>query len=632
MVTLRQSTPLDGRSAPVKHPFTDALTPCRLSVVSSNRFYYCHEDVDDFPAVLKLPALIAWCVVLFVAISVVADAFFAPAVGRIAQRLKLREDVAGATLLALGGAAPDMFTQGAALIEEASPDLRLALSEAVGAGLYVSTFGKALVVIAGLRHARNAGDAGVPLTGVAVEPFPYLRDCITYLSLVCLGYVVTTQDVVSTPLAGAFVAIYVVYVLAVIYGQKWLEPLVGDALECMVVPAGAQVMGGGPKMKGDDNATLDAERRGDGGGKEKREDVEMADFAAKATAANGALRASAEEVELDGDTHLSKAQRRKKTGDGGEDDDTDGSDSDVEDIGASLLPLDPSDSRGEKKPRMPTLHDDSAGFWSGTAKNLARWAYEQSGVAEDPDSVAAKISAPVQLAMALTMCPVDKGRISPPHLAAVALAAPLFFLSATGMLSEVMSNTWLIAGLVVVIGGAWAWIAWVAPRKGINGANSNAVQALAFVQGILWMHLIADEIVGMFQAAGRSAGVRESLLGGTVMAWGASAGDLAGMLAVARAGHTRMAITASMAGPLCQLAMGTGLSMFILRMQGRVIQAHLAPNMVFMMIFGAGILSYFALAMPAVHKFVFTQRTAACIMVAYCAAAVAFVALAIKSD
>jgi Ca2+/Na+ antiporter len=57
--------------------------------------------------------------------------------------------------------------------------------------------------------------------------------------------------------------------------------------------------------------------------------------------------------------------------------------------------------------------------------------------------------------------------------------------------------------------------------------------------------------------------VRESLLGGTLMAWGASAGDLAGMLAVARAGSTRMAITASLAGPLCQLAMGTvGLYMY----------------------------------------------------------------------
>ena len=67
--------------------------------------------MDDFPAALKLPALVAWTAVLFAAIAIVADTFFAPAVGRIAERLKLPEDVAGATLLALGGAAPDIFTQ-----------------------------------------------------------------------------------------------------------------------------------------------------------------------------------------------------------------------------------------------------------------------------------------------------------------------------------------------------------------------------------------------------------------------------------------------------------------------------------------------------------------------------------------
>ena len=51
------------------------------------------------------------------------------------------------------------------------------------------------------------------------------------------------------------------------------------------------------------------------------------------------------------------------------------------------------------------------------------------------------------------------------------------------------------------------------------------------------MHILADEIVFMFQAFGHIFGIRESLLGGTLMAWGASAGDLAGMLAVARMGH-----------------------------------------------------------------------------------------------
>jgi hypothetical protein len=53
----------------------------------------------------------------------------------------------------------------------------------------VATFGKALAIIVGLRHAAAAhvhaghhGEHPGGGGGVAVEPFPYLRDVITYLA------------------------------------------------------------------------------------------------------------------------------------------------------------------------------------------------------------------------------------------------------------------------------------------------------------------------------------------------------------------------------------------------------------------------------------------------------------------
>ena len=76
-------------------------------------FYYCSggTQIHDFaggvlshvPHWLKLPLLLVWTVLLFAAIGAVADRFFAPAVEKIAKRLNLSEDVAGATLLAFGG-------------------------------------------------------------------------------------------------------------------------------------------------------------------------------------------------------------------------------------------------------------------------------------------------------------------------------------------------------------------------------------------------------------------------------------------------------------------------------------------------------------------------------------------------
>ena len=78
---------------------------------------------------------------------------------------------------------------------------------------------------------------------------------------------------------------------------------------------------------------------------------------------------------------------------------------------------------------------------------------------------------------------------------------------------------------------------------------------------------------------------------------------------------------------LCRYTVG--LSMFLVRIQGTVIQAHLAPNMTFLMMFGIVAMSYFALVVPAVHQFVFTRRTAVMMMAAYFVAAVIFTALAL---
>jgi len=47
---------------------------------------------------------------MFVALAIVCDEFFIPALEIVAQRLKLSNDVAGATFMAAGGSAPEFFT------------------------------------------------------------------------------------------------------------------------------------------------------------------------------------------------------------------------------------------------------------------------------------------------------------------------------------------------------------------------------------------------------------------------------------------------------------------------------------------------------------------------------------------
>ena len=47
---------------------------------------------------------------MFVALAIVCDEFFVPALGIITDKLSLSDDVAGATFMAAGGSAPELFT------------------------------------------------------------------------------------------------------------------------------------------------------------------------------------------------------------------------------------------------------------------------------------------------------------------------------------------------------------------------------------------------------------------------------------------------------------------------------------------------------------------------------------------
>jgi sodium/potassium/calcium exchanger 2 len=47
---------------------------------------------------------------MFIALAIVCDEFFVPTLSVIIERLKITEDVAGATFMAAGGSAPELFT------------------------------------------------------------------------------------------------------------------------------------------------------------------------------------------------------------------------------------------------------------------------------------------------------------------------------------------------------------------------------------------------------------------------------------------------------------------------------------------------------------------------------------------
>jgi len=92
---------------------------------------------------------------------------------------------------------------------------------------------------------------------------------------------------------------------------------------------------------------------------------------------------------------------------------------------------------------------------------------------------------------------------------------------------------------------------------------------LGFVVAASWIDTIASNVVGILQFLGVLLGIRKSVLGLTVLAWGNSIGDLSTNVAMARKGLANMAITACFAGPVFNMLVGLGLGFSSLLHSGK---------------------------------------------------------------
>lgn len=142
------------------------------------------------------------------------------------------------------------------------------------------------------------------------------------------------------------------------------------------------------------------------------------------------------------------------------------------------------------------------------------------------------------------------------------------------------------------------------------------------------MDLVADELVASFQALGRVYGVPEALLGGTIMCWAASAGDVAAAMAISRAGAPTMAAAACFGGPVFQLLMGTGVSLLYVNLERGAVPVHMGNNLHVLFAFAMLLQAYYLVGVPLYNKFVLTRRFAFGLALAYGAFVVLYAAVA----
>merc|ERR1712072_242544 len=74
---------------------------------------------------------------MFLALAIVCDEYFVPALEQVSDKLNLSDDIAGATLMAAGGSAPELFTSLIGTFQESAVGFGTIVGSAVFNVLFV---------------------------------------------------------------------------------------------------------------------------------------------------------------------------------------------------------------------------------------------------------------------------------------------------------------------------------------------------------------------------------------------------------------------------------------------------------------------------------------------------------------
>lgn len=139
----------------------------------------------------------------FYLLAIVCDRYFVYSLDQIAQKLKMNSDMAGATLMAVGSSAPELFVSFIALFKPGN--------ESIGAGTIVgSAIFNVLVIIGAAAMVRKAFIAWQPI----------VRDVLFYSLSIILLVVSFWDGKITLMEASLFLILYILYIFAVLKWRK----------------------------------------------------------------------------------------------------------------------------------------------------------------------------------------------------------------------------------------------------------------------------------------------------------------------------------------------------------------------------------------------------------------------------
>lgn len=215
-----------------KCSFVKNVTDCQPDGGLINYFEFTHCWMSNKLIPLSACILFIWLLYLFVFLGATAEDYFCPALKVMSDNLRLNQNLAGVTLLALGNGAPDIFGAYAAITQAKHGDAGLAMGAIFGAGIFVTTIVVGSVVFSFTFNLTKR---------------PFLRDIIFYIIAVfCSFYAIWDQRMYWWEGAG-FIVLYILYVLVVFLGrllfQKFFKKKIGrgDMPRIATTPEGKEL-------------------------------------------------------------------------------------------------------------------------------------------------------------------------------------------------------------------------------------------------------------------------------------------------------------------------------------------------------------------------------------------------------
>lgn len=152
---------------------------------------------------VSIAALLVWACFLTWMLVTTAEYFFCPPLMYWTRKLKLQPEVAGATLLAFGNGAPDVFTAQAAI---GAQDIPLLLGEMLGANAFLLC-----VVMGSLILASQGKQTAVPAKS------RFLYNIVWYILAVLANFIIISDGTITVAESVFLLSSYACYVFSLVY-------------------------------------------------------------------------------------------------------------------------------------------------------------------------------------------------------------------------------------------------------------------------------------------------------------------------------------------------------------------------------------------------------------------------------